>query len=610
MKQSARRRKVPDLVFALVLYAGFGNAVAGTVVVPLNLDYAVVRKALIERVFVGPDESLRVATAGRRCNNLIMAHPELGANDDGTLSIRVDVTISGGAPIGTRCVMRFNWQGRVALRELVALDDANEQLTFRVIDSKILRTDGQTSVPDVLWRWIKRFGHPYIETFRIDLSTMITGLGNLLQVALPQAVVMDPAHAFNERLQFPSATAQALRVELAFDIPTLADEPLPAPAPLTERELAAWDAHWQAWDSFATWAIRFLALVAGDDLRRGLLDTLVQARYELRDALIFERGTEDPVRQLFTDTWQRLAPLVAQAGRQLDSATALSYLAFISGGDALAAIDASGERAGLRISRGTLLEFARSLAPDIVSDDIEYTLEPDPVLRRLFGFPDEFTTDIPPAAKLWIDPFIAPARAASAAADLVERLNSWAPQRDDIDAYLEAVNGLLSDVEREERERGKIPLDVAPVYAALLRATAWQETCWRQFIDKQGTLQPIRSSAGSIGLMQVNQHVWRGIYDIERLGTDIGYNARAGNEILVHYLVDYAIRKREHEITGSLDNLARATYAVYNGGPGHLKRYRQDDTKPGLRAIDDAFWRKYTGIQSEGVSAVRRCYGD
>jgi hypothetical protein len=609
MNPSSRPRTLVACLLCLSLWAGSGTAVAGAVVVPLNLDYAVVRKALIERVFIGPDESLHIATIEPRCNSLTMARPELGANDDGTLNIAVDVVLSGGAPVGAHCRLRFGWRGRVVLRERVALDDSNEQLTFRVIDSQILRTDGSTSVPDVLWRWIKRFGHPYIETFRIDLSTLVGGLGNLLALALPRTDQTDPAPDFNERLQFPRATGQALRVELAFEIPTGMSAPLPQPAALSDAELAAWDAHWQAWDAFATWAIRLLAFGVDDELRLALVDTLVQSRYALRDALVGQDYGTDPVRELFTDTWARLAPLVAQALRDADSGTALSYLAFISAGDALAAIDASGEYTGLQISRATLLEFARSLAPDVSGDDLEYTLEPDPGLRRVFGFPDELATATPQATNLWLDFFIPPARAASPPDDLAGRLNHWAPQPDDLDAYLEAVDTLLGAVESEERERGKIPADAATVYSSLLRATAWQETCWRQFIDKQGTLQPIRSSAGSIGLMQVNQHVWRGIYDIDRLGADIAYNARAGNEILVHYLVDYAIRKKEHEITGSVDNLARATYAVYNGGPGHLKRYRLDDTKRSLRAIDDAFWGKYTSIQSDGASAVRSCYG-
>ncbi len=609
MNPSRQPRTLAVCLLCLIAWASAGIAVADPVIVPLNLDYTVVRKALIERVFAGPDESLRIATVAPRCNSLTMAHPVVGANDDGTLNLEVELTLSGGAPVGTQCLLRFDWHGRVALQELVALDDANEQLTFRVIDSRILRSDGTAGVPDVLWRWIKRFGHPAIETFRIDLSTLVAGLGDLLELAVPRATETAPAHAFNTRLQYPRATAQALQVELAFEIPATPSESLAARAALTDAELAAWDAHWQAWDSFATWVIRFLALAVDDELRFALVDTLVQARYALRDALVADNRSVDPVRELFTDTWTRLAPLVAQAVRDVDSATALNYLAFVSAGDALAAIDASGHYTGLRISRATLLEFARSLAPEISNDDIEYTLEPDPTLRRLFGFPGELAINTPQARNFWLDLFILRAWAQSPTADLAARLNHWSPQRDDIDDYLAAVDDLLGEVESEERERGKIPVDVAAVYSALLRATAWQETCWRQFIDKQGTLQPIRSSAGSIGLMQVNQHVWRGIYDVERLGADIAYNAWAGNEILVHYLVDYAIRKKEHEITGSIDNLARATYAVYNGGPGHLKRYRLEDTKRSLRAIDNAFWGKYTSIQSDGASAVRRCYG-
>jgi hypothetical protein len=107
--------------------------------------------------------------------------------------------------------------------------------------------------------------------------------------------------------------------------------------------------------------------------------------------------------------------------------------------------------------------------------------------------------------------------------------------------------------------------------------------------------------------MQINVHVWRGIYDLDALTTNIGYNARAGNEILVHYLVDYAIRKKEHAVSGEQDSLARATYAVYNGGPRHLTRYRDASVSASLKHIDNMFWRKYRAIQNEGSKSVKQC---
>ena len=99
------------------------------------------------------------------------------------------------------------------------------------------------------------------------------------------------------------------------------------------------------------------------------------------------------------------------------------------------------------------------------------------------------------------------------------------------------------------------------LYDTLLPATAWMETCWRQFEIRRGKVDTVQSSVGSVGIMQINKHVWRGVYDLDALVSDAASNARAGNEILVHYLVDYAIKRGEHEKTGNPDNLARATYA-------------------------------------------------
>ena len=68
-------------------------------------------------------------------------------------------------------------------------------------------------------------------------------------------------------------------------------------------------------------------------------------------------------------------------------------------------------------------------------------------------------------------------------------------------------------------------------YRRLVPATAWQESCWRQFIRRGGKLVAIRSRVGSVGIMQVNERVWRGVYDRKGLVGDIAYNTRAGAEI-------------------------------------------------------------------------------
>jgi hypothetical protein len=108
--------------------------------------------------------------------------------------------------------------------------------------------------------------------------------------------------------------------------------------------------------------------------------------------------------------------------------------------------------------------------------------------------------------------------------------------------------------------------------------------------------------------MQVNPRVWRGFYDVHGLSASIRYNAHAGSEILLHYLRDYAIARGE-EAVGGPDALARASYAAYNGGPSHLRRYREPARWPAdLVAIDRAFLEKYRTVAAGDALGVRECF--
>jgi hypothetical protein len=127
-----------------------------------------------------------------------------------------------------------------------------------------------------------------------------------------------------------------LSIEVA-DAPgdPLAATPPPAEAPLTEDELAAWDAAWQDWDGFATWLVKTLALQARPALSAALAETLLEARYDLRDALARDERDRDPVRELFLKSWERLAPLVQDLQPDLPGGQALRYATFVGAGDAL-----------------------------------------------------------------------------------------------------------------------------------------------------------------------------------------------------------------------------------------------------------------------------------
>ncbi len=612
--------RVSAVLLATTLLAGASATLGASpplpLSVPVTLDYALIERALTEHVFVEPGQRARVLGTPDGCNELVAARPRVAAAEDGRLRVLLDLEARGGTPLGTRCLLPFSWRGQLEVFESARFGEVPTRLEFHVTDSRLAAaTDAAATVPTVLWNWVKQFVHPRIEAVGIDLAPLIDDARRLLDGALAAAPEARAMARESLALHTPVARPAGLEITLGADLPGEVPGAAPAAAapPVTPAELRAWDRRWQAWDAFFTWTIKTLAPGTDDALRHALLEVLEQARYALRDALAVDSPAPDPVRDLFLESWPRLAPLVGRAARDGDTGMALRYLAFVSAGDLLGSLDRLGRHLGVRIDRNGLREIARTLVSDVDDGELTYDTAPDPELRALYGLPpilpDSAAGALPARAarRSWTAWLIAPAHAAAAPAP---DLDAWLPRAGALDDYLARMDSLFDEVIAAEEQRGKIAARFLPVYRRLVRATAWQESCWRQYVEQAGTVEPIRSQAGSVGLMQVNKHVWRGIYDLERLEREVAYNARAGNEILVHYLLDYAIRKGEHEVTGDIDALARATYAAYNGGPGHLKRYRQPDTRGHLRAIDQAFWRKYQAIGDQGAQAVRACYGD
>ena len=592
---------------------------AATLEVPVSLDYRIVEEALVQQVFTEPNKTAEVFADAIRCNALLLSDPRVAGGEDGKLRLATEVAASVGTPIGGKCRFSKTWQGVVETEQTVHVEPGMPVVALRTVESKLLRADdGKDVLPRFMQRLIRDHVHPRLDAVTIDLGPAVGGIEELLGLVLTvpsgDAEPPLPDSPWSVELAAVKASPEALLATLTLEVPAAPpDWTPPEEPPLTEAELAAWDANWQAWDAFATWMIKTLAEPAGPELSRALAETLLEARYELRDALARDELARDPVRELFLKTWARLAPLLHDSDLPVPGGQALRFAGFVSAGDALRTLDGLAPHLGLTIDQDALRSLARMLVPAVSDDDLRYDRAVDPELRALLGLGPALadTSSSPEPGKGlpgWLlNRLIASAHAASIDPRLVQRLNTWIPQRSEIDNYLQTMGRLLDAISDAEHDKTKVPERFLDIYDPLLRATAWQESCWRQNVERDGEIEPIRSSAGSVGLMQINLHVWRGVYDADQVLADVGYNARAGNEILVHYLVDYAIRKNEHEVSGDADNLARSAYAMYNGGPRHLKRYREAKTSASLKKIDQAFWAKYQAIQNEGPPAVKPC---
>ena len=172
--------------------------------------------------------------------------------------------------------------------------------------------------------------------------------------------------------------------------------------------------------------------------------------------------------------------------------------------------------------------------------------------------------------------------------------------------YRRDLGQLLDLAARYQLQDDALEASARRSWPILLKAAAWQESCWRQYVIKHRRIWYLESKTGDIGLMQVNKYVWRGFYSLAHLRWDIVYNLSAGSEIL-HRLLAGSLN---HLHSDNPDVLARATYAAYNGGPGAYNRWRQPQEPRALREIDDAFWMKYQATAAGQPFGILSCAGE
>ncbi len=586
-----RAAVVATLVLAL-------TAEAREVGFPLVVDHALLRAALAAQLREEPDGSTMLWGAPGGCRSLVLRDLRVGPAAD-----RLRISAQGAARLGLRllgfCFAPLSWAGMVQSTARPELGP-DWQLRLREVESQLGDSAGQrTIVASRIWDLIKDRFEPELASFAFDLAPPLEETRSLLRAAVASARAQPVLDALATlRAGKVEVRADGVAVNVTLDVPDGGEaSPPTTEPPLEPAEVARWQQRLESWDGFLVFVVKDLGVVDPDPrVRAALFDLLLGARARLLDALT--QGSTaggDPVRQLFLDAWERLRAVVresAAGGGPQDRL--LRYASFVAAGDALVALDAAAPTLGLEISSDGLRRLARVLDPAYTGDPLAYTEDPDPTLRDLFQFHEPPSGDAapgpPPADSGWLAPRAA--WAAPPSDGQVRRLDRWVPSPEELPEYRDAVGALLARVSERTAAANAVEQRFAPLYAVLVPAVAWQESCWRQFVRRDGQVTYLLSRTGDVGLMQVNRRVWRGFFDLSKLAWDIEYNAGAGAEILAQFLTRYGTR----EAGAQLENAARATYSAYNGGPDAYRRYRLQRVPHRLRAIDRAFWERYQAM--------------
>jgi hypothetical protein len=597
--------KFISIVFLLLSASIIASSViAETVRVPIKLDYPVLRHLMQRQLFNTPDNRVEALHDATGCSNVFLSAPRLGENQQ-KLEITAHVRANIAMAVFGNCTPLFNWEGDAKFLTEPVIQPGARSVRLKILSVQLYNPQGQMITGQV-WELASEQLLSLMSRYEIDLSPTIDQLKKLLPDILDRRSAVQISRISDSlRLAEISVAADGIDVAINLQIDRLPVTLAPTII-LSPEEIQQLEANWQMMDAMVTFAVkRYAKATSQQDLRDALVEILLDARYRLRDALMMPvTRANDPVRHWFIDSWQRMGPVLRQISLENAGQEPMLLVSLLTATDALEILDRLGPSIGLDISANGLRRMGRMLIDQPGINPLLYEETVDPELRQLFQLPASpeskqssgFNFDFSLIRSAW-------------AGSSYERLELWVPKKSELAEYLPMIRDLLTDNASSTAETNQLDDSVKNIFQYLVLATAWQESCWRQYEIKNRKIVTLRSSSGDTGLMQINERVWRGLYDTQKLRWDTVYNARAGIEVLHRYLVKYSLKRGEQKHKGGLDNLARSTYSAYNGGPDQTSRYRNPKAPSAHKKIDAAFWKKYQAVKQGKVLQVTECLG-
>ncbi len=627
---TGRNRTVICAMLVLLMVPSLCWSQSQTLRIPITIDYSFLRSTFIQQAFTGPGEKAVPLDVGDGCTAIELWDPKVGP-DKSLLKLTSNVKVQTGFPLMGRCVSVSKWQGQIDVLQRILFDEAKGRIGFEPMGFQTFGADHKKTVVDKsIFGLLHNYLTPYLSKLTFDANGAAKGIGGLL----PLFFSADDLSVIGNALATirPGAIEvrpEGLSLDLLLDVAGLAVPEKVVEGARLPADPAVVAKDWQDWDAFLVNQIRALGgSPVADGEKSTLMEGLLDARYDFVQAFADGTLSKDLVTRQFADTWASVGGLMRKYLSPSISRSPANYLALFGTSDVLAGLAKAGLGVTPTMSKPGLQELANALPGAAAKAPLDYSYAVDNDLRSFFGLEPLPAMKMPGFEGLEIDmpdETLGRTRAGwflsfmgralpSAFADetgagrTTESLEPWILKKAELGPYLDRVKTVLDEVSSDVMAKSKLAARHKPMYKQLVYATAWQESCWRQFIKSGGKLRPILSyNQTSVGLMQINERVWRGIYPTEPLRWDARYNIRAGCEILDLYLRRYALRRAEGRNLGE-DDLARAVYAMYNGGPGQLKKFVARKKSNRYLKVDQLFWDKYRLVKGKSLDKVATCY--
>ncbi len=595
---------------------------------PITIDYSFLRSLVISTAFTDQLNTALVVDKAKGCRRVTISEPQF-SREGSFVRLETKVSIRMGALLGEKCRFKIHWDGFVSLVLDPQIDPDLWRLGFRVVDSKVYDGEHKPAwIVGSIWKMIQGVVFDYLGGITVDLVPPVQELKALLPEMFPKQTE-EKVRRFVDAMH-----PGAVRVDQdAIFIPILSEmeeaPPIEAAVPevLNEEAFARLTHKWEDWDIFLVYLVTSLrgAPLSADE-RDTLFTALLEARYGFVQGLVSGTLTDKLVQDQFISTWSAISPVFrSQLGRNNSSGKLLGYLSFFTATDALKSLLEIGPSMGMDVSRNGLVRLAGFMADERAFEWV-YGVDIDADLRKTFDFGNALEIPTEPAEREFLEDgqntsrlerflkrILPGAVSLCWAADSKpseESLKQWLVSRENADTYIPAVLKILEEAAQKKFQGADSEEHQRLIRKAVL-ATGWQESCWRQFHVKKGQFTYVRSyNSTSVGLMQINERVWRGLYKLDALRWNIHYNALAGCDIMNLYLTKYILKKKDKLLQdGKLDPdlVSRVLYAMYNGGPGEFTKFLTRHSKGKYYLSDNLFWEKYQWVEAQSWDKVKLC---
>ncbi|MDD2725537.1 MAG: hypothetical protein PHH59_16140 [Methylovulum sp.] len=347
--------------FALSLFAS-PLTQAQALNLPLQLDYALINKLVSNSLYKGAGNTAELWQDGQKCSSLKLANLKIDGKDQ-QIRLENDVLVQFGTKLGGQCIPILNWQGVLETLQQPVLNADHTVLSLPVTQAIAYDQQGHQVNINKLQDLLKSVVEPKLAGLSIDLNRVHKDMERNVNLWLPKPEAAELSQMLNS-LTFTSAAAndQGIAVQLGLDAPIQHAAQAPSAA-LNPNEQQQWQAIWQNWEGLLNKAIKGMGQDQQSQALQATLSNVLQASRTAFQAGLTgqDTGGKDPVRDFFSQSWEKLTPQLKQLSKQMPGLDGFNYLGILAATDVLYELENKVAPLGITLTSDGLRKLARLL---------------------------------------------------------------------------------------------------------------------------------------------------------------------------------------------------------------------------------------------------------